>query len=171
MNRKLLLLVVAIITACMATPSIPADTTASTMGTFETGATLSIEVNRTVLDFGTVPLGTNATGALQVNNTGTANCSVILLGADGPGNWTLENGTDIPTGFNEFCVVGNTTGNYTGQANQSITWNFTVMDDLSPVGELRSTQPYKVTLCVGTKTDEATETQTFYMNLTAAAVT
>ena len=164
--KQIFAAIVALSMVCLAMPMVlGADVTVT--GTFTPNPSgYSIGCNVTSPAFGSINLGSN--GALTnfaVNNTGDQNCSVTMQAGEGAGTWTLVAGTASPTGTNQFCI---NTAIPSGGAYVDALTERTVTSDLSPAGSAS----FDLKVFVGTITDEGTPgAQTFYSNLTAAALT
>lgn len=161
--KKILAVLTAISMVLLATPMVlGADDEIA--GTFTpTGSSFTIVCNQTAPAFSTIALGESGeiTG-IAVNNTGNQNCSVVTT-AEGAGTWALVAGTGSPTGTNQYCVNMDNSSGYVDAYTEK-----EVSADLSPAGNV----DIKLKVFVGTVTDETTPAaQTFYCNLTAAALT
>lgn len=163
--KKIFAVLIAISMVCLATPMVLADTTVT--GTFTPSPSgFSISCNQTSPAFGSIDLGSSGEIThIAVNNTGDQNCSVDTTAGEGSGTWTLTAGTASPTGTNQYSVNAAipSGGAYADAYTQKA-----VSADLSPAGNI----DIDMKVFVGTVTDEATPgQQTFYCNLTAAALT
>lgn len=143
-----------------------ATTVTGTFTPIPTG--VSIQCNNTSPGFGNIDLG--ASGIINdfnVSNDGDVNCSVTMHAENGSGTWQLAAGTSSPATTNEFCVNmdpddGGYDDVYTAQ---------TVAADIPPSGGGTNYSHFDVQVFVSDFTNEGTPgQQTFYTNLTAAAI-
>lgn len=163
--KKILAVLTAISMVLLATPMVLADTTIT--GTFTPNPSgFSIACNQTSPAFGSINLGSSGEiTAIAVNNTGDQNCSVTTIAGEGAGTWSLTAGTSSPTGTNQYSV---NVAIPSGGAYADAYTEKTVSADLPPAGNV----DIDMKVYVGTVTDEGTPgQQTFYCNLTAAALT
>jgi len=166
MKKMKAILVIAAIMTALTLPLVTADTTIT--GTFTPQGTVAIHCNVSAPAFSNIDLDANATvSMINITNFGDTDCTVVTT-AVGVGDWSLVAGTDNPTGSNQYCVnmynrSGYGSGWYDIQAEKSIT------KCLNATGVNYTHFDLKV-YC-GTNTDEGTPSQqTFYTNLTAAAI-
>jgi len=167
--KKILAAVVALaIISCFLIPLVTAATTVT--GTFTPQSTVAINVNNTSPGFGNVNVGENGTiSNINITNFGDTACTVVTTAEEGMIDWDLVAGTTNPTGVNEFCV------NMFNRSGYGSNW-YDIQAEKSVTKKLNVTGVnwtlYDLKVMVGTNTDQGTPAeQTFYANLTAAAIT
>ena len=158
------------ITLCILswTPSVLGATTVT--GTFTPIPTgVSIACNKTSPAFGEINLGASkANDSFNLTNEGDVNCSVTMTAeGDASGGWDLVAGTSSPATSDEFCInMDPHTGSYVDV--QAIK---TVSADIPPSGAGTNYSYFNLTVFVSDFTTQGTPgAQTFYTNLTAAAL-
>jgi len=168
--KKLIAIAIALsILAYVPIVSSETDTVTGTFTPISTG--VSIACNKTAPAFGNIDLGSNAENiSFNVTSDGDTSCSVVMTaGYKGTNTWTLVAGTSSPATTNEYCV--NMNPNASGYLD--VYTEQTVAAELSPTGVF---VPWNYThfdlkVYISDYTSEGTPAeQTFYANLTAAAL-
>ena len=136
-------------------------------GTFTpTGASISIDCNKTAPAFGNINLGSNGENlSFNVTNEGNVACTVVMTAGQGTGGWTLVAGTASPATTNEYCINmnPNATGYVDAQSEQ------TIVSYLKPSEGGVNYTYFDLKLFISDFTNEGTPgQQTFYANLTAS---
>jgi len=169
MKEKIIaMLMVTLLGVISLMPVTTCDTTVT--GTFTPSSSgVSITCNNTTPSFGSIALGgNNEVSFINVSNNGDTNCTVTMTAGEGPGTWTLVSGTSSPATTNEFCV--NMDPNDAVYAD--VFTEQTISSDLSPPGTVVYYTKFDLKVFVSSFTDEGSPgEQTFYANLTAAALT
>ena len=167
MKKIIAIAIVLCIFAYMPMVSSETDTVTGTFTPVPTG--VSIECNNTSPAFGNINLGESKEKAgFNVTNEGDVNCSVKMTAEDGAGTWTLVAGTASPATTNQYCV--NMDPADTGYVD--VFTEQTVKADLPPSGSGANYTKFDLKVFISDYTSEGTPAQqTFYANLTAAALT
>jgi len=166
MKKMKAILVIAAIMAALTLPLVTADTTIT--GTFTPQGTVAINCNETSPAFSNINLNANATiSMINITNFGDTDCTVVTT-AVGVGDWSLVAGTSNPTGQNQYCV------NMFNRSGFGSAW-YDIQAEKSITKKLNATAVnwthFDLKVYCGTNTDEGTPSaQTFYTNLTAAAI-
>ena len=168
MKKILALIITLAIISSFIIPLVSAATTVT--GTFTPQSTVAINVNNTSPAFGSVNVGENATIAhINITNFGDTACTVTTTAEEGMDDWDLVAGTDNPTGENQFCINMFNRSGY-GSGWYDIETEKAITKQLNVTGV--NWTLYDLKLLVGTNTNQGTPgEQTFYANLTAAAIT
>ena len=139
-------------------------------GTFTPTSTgVSISCNKTAPTFGDIALGASAANnSFNVTNDGATNCTIVTTAGDGAGNWTLVAGTASLATTNQYCInINISSAGYLDAYSQQ-----TISSDLPPAGGGTNYTSFNLTVFVSDFTSEGVpDEQTFYTNLTAAALT
>jgi hypothetical protein len=167
MKKTIVMLMVVLSTIlCMVPATFGVTTVTGTFTPIPTG--VSIACNKTAPGFGNIALGSNAENiSFNVTNEGDVNCSVKMTAGDGAGTWALVAGTTSPATTNQYCV--NMNPNLTGYVD--VFTEKTVSLDIPPSGNTWNYTRFDLKVFVSDYTNEGTPAQqTFYANLTAAAL-
>lgn len=164
--KKLIAIAIAA-TLILAFTTIAGGETDQVQGTFTpTGGTVAISCNKTTPAFGNINLGASAVNhSFNVSNDGTTNVSVVTTAASA-GDWALVAGTSSTAASDEYCVNMDPGGGYVDIYTQQ-----TIIADMIPAGTGTNYTFFNLTVFVSDFTTQGTPSQqTFYTNLTAAAV-
>ena len=138
-------------------------------GTFTPDPTgVAISCNKTAPGFGEINLGASAANnSFNVTNDGDVNCTVVMNASDGAGTWTLVAGTSSPATTNQYCINVNPNGSGLVDVIDEVS----ISSDLPPAGIAWNYTHFNLTVFVSDYTNEGSPAQqTFYANLTAAAL-
>jgi len=167
--RKILAVLIAVATVLCMLPSVVSETDTVT-GTFTpVPSGVSIACNETSPAFTNINLGESGDiHFFNLTNEGDVNCSVVMTAQDGAGTWDLVAGTSSPATNNEYCVnMDPADGGYVDVQAEK-----TVIADLPPAGAGVNYTKFDLRVYVSDFTTEGTPgEQTFFTNLTAAALT
>ena len=164
MKKIIVILILAGISACMMPISNSQTTVTGTFTPLSSG--VSIACNNTAPNFGNINLNSNkAITGFNLTNTGNVNCSVTMTAGEGAGTWTMIAGTSSPAATNRYCVNMNP-----ALAGYVDVYTIkTVIADLHPSGT--KWMHFDLKVYTSQFTSEGTPAQqTFYANLTAAAI-
>lgn len=167
MKKTIAMLIAIAIVVCMSPTAYSATTVTGTFTPTSSG--VSILCNNTSPAFSAINLGASGIiTAFNVTNEGDTNCSVKMTAGEGAGTWSLVAGTSSPATTNEYCV--NMDGPEAGYVD--VQAEKTVITDLMPSGAGTNYTSFDLKVFVSDFTSEGEpEEQTFYANLTAAALT
>lgn len=160
------LIAIAIVTCMISTVTSETDTVTGTFTPTPTG--VSIACNNTSPAFGNINLGSNGeVSYFNVTNEGDVNCTVVTTAGDGAGTWTLVAGTSSPATTNQYCVnIDIADAGYVDAYTEK-----TISSDLPPAGSGTNYTKFDLKVFISDYTSEGTPgSQTFYTNLTAAAL-
>ena len=166
-EKKLIVIGVALCVLSCVSTAFGATTVTGTFTPIPTG--VSISCNETTPAFGNIDLGSSkAIDTFNITNTGDVNCSVVMIAEyDASQTWTLVAGTSSPATNNEYCInMDPHTGSYVDVYTEK-----TDDADIMPQGAGNNSALFNLTVFCSDFTSEGTPgEQTFYTNLTAAAL-
>jgi len=169
MNRKILVLLVIVLSIGVYIPVAFGASTVVVTGTFTPSATLAIDCNYTSAPMGTVNLAegawiTNTSGAYNLTNVGEVNCSVTIQVGNGTGHYNATANTSLVGATDKFAV-----NVHIADTAHDIIGAYTLSSDLGTAANQNRTN-FNISVYLSTFTSQAGTEQTFYANMTAAAL-
>lgn len=168
MKKQIIVLmtVVTMIAICVSPVVSSVTTVTGTFTPIPTG--VSIACNQTAPAFGNINLGSNKENlSINITNDGDVSCSVVTTAGQGTGGWTLVAGVASPGTTDEYCI--NMDPEDAGYLD--VYTEQTVASELKPTGSGLYHVKMDLKVFVSSYTTEGSPgIQTFYTNLTAAAI-
>jgi len=169
MNKKITVLFAIMILIGMYVPLALGASTSTVTGSFTPSATLAISCNYTSAPMGTISLASgawihNTSGAYNLTNVGEVNCSVTIQSGNGSGHYNLTANSSLTGVTDKFAVNIHVAG-----TSHDILGGYTLSSDLGTAANENRTN-FNMSVYLSTFTSQEGAEQTFYANMTAAAL-